>query len=150
MVERYFPVMLIEFQPYKVTETSIVFMIRGLIDGNSFAQIRPAIDKIIRQHPRYNYLLDVTEVEDISRHGVDAIIELHDEIALLGGRLAIAKANQDVYKKLYLSGADLFISIYDSYQEALADNQNDHGTMPLIHPEELFRARPIDPEDSPQ
>lgn len=123
---------------YQVSPHSIVLVFRGFLDNHSLASVLPRIEDHIQTRPTANFLLDCLELGGISMQGVQALIDLHDQIVLGGGRMAIAKAGPDIYKKLFLEGADLFIPIYDSFKEALADNQRQHGRQPPMHPRALF------------
>ena len=125
------------FKYYAVTEKSIVWVFRGALPSADFVQFSDVFATIIWQYPRKNHLFDFTDLRYIDETAIRDLLALHDDIAQAGGRMAIAKANDDIYTKLYLSGADLFIAIYDSFIEALAENQSHYGKMPLIHPSTL-------------
>jgi hypothetical protein len=88
-------------------------------------------------NPHGNFLFDLTDLRVMTIEGAQALIELYDVIALGGGRAAIAKPNEYVYTQLYLNGVDLFMPIYESFIQALAENQGHYGKMLLIHPAKL-------------
>jgi anti-anti-sigma regulatory factor len=131
---------MVVFKHYAVTDKSIVFVVKGILDRPSFGGFLPTLWRVVANDPHKNFLFDFTDLRGVDDEAVEDLLVVYDEIAMRGGRMALAKPNHEVYTKLFLNGADLFIPIYDSFVEALAENQQTYRRMLQMYPETLFSA----------
>jgi anti-anti-sigma factor len=108
---------------YVVSKGNAVIVISGRMDAEGCRAIESELWSAIRAYPRANIAIDINEVDAISSYAVGLLVEACGTVTDNGGKMALAKPQPQVYETLYLNGADVVIPIYESYQQALKENE---------------------------
>lgn len=105
---------------FKRKNKTILIRIEGEIDHHTAARLRQQTESALSEMGGKNVIFCFEEVTFMDSSGIGVMIGRYKQLQALGGRLAIACANEKIKEIILLSGLTKLIPVYESMEDALA------------------------------
>ena len=104
---------------FKRKNKTVMIQISGEIDHHTAKELRRQTENALLQMGGKNIIFCLQEVSFMDSSGIGMMIGRYKQVQALGGRVAIAYANEKIAEMILLSGLSQLLPIFDSIEEAL-------------------------------
>ena len=105
---------------FKHKNKTIIIQISGEIDHHTAKELRRQTESALMQMGSKNMIFCMKEVSFMDSSGIGMMIGRYKQLHALGGRIAIACANEKITEIIHLSGLTQLLPVFDSIEAALS------------------------------
>ncbi|WP_458407273.1 STAS domain-containing protein [Anaerotignum sp.] len=105
---------------FKKKNKTIIILISGEIDHHTSKELRRQTESALAQMGGRNIVFGFENVNFMDSSGIGMMIGRYKQLQALGGRIAIACANEKVLQIIKLSGLERLLPTFESIEEALS------------------------------
>lgn len=105
---------------FKRKNKTIIILIEGEIDHHTSKELRIQTESALSQMGGRNIIFVFRDVTFMDSSGIGMMIGRYKQLHSLGGRIAIACANEKIAEIIKLSGLTKLLPIFDTLDEALS------------------------------
>ena len=105
---------------FKKRNKTIIIMISGEIDHHTAKEIRRQTENALLEMRGKNIIFGFEKVTFMDSSGIGMLIGRYKQLHVVGGRIAVACANDTIQELIQLSGISKLIPIYDSIEKCLS------------------------------
>ncbi len=103
----------------------LVVSLSGELDHHTAKEVKNLIEEVIKNRNVRNLIFDFTNLTFMDSSGIGVVVGRYKLIRSMGGKLAIAGAQKNVNKLLYMSGINKIIETYDCVDSAVKELQEE-------------------------
>ncbi|NLT96518.1 MAG: anti-sigma factor antagonist [Clostridia bacterium] len=107
----------------KIKNDALIVSISGDLDLVIAREFRDTVDKVLKDKPIKNLILDLSEVNFIDSSGLGAILGRYKLLQQRGGRMSIWGAKPSVFRILDLSGIMKIIPVLKTTEDILRNQK---------------------------
>lgn len=104
---------------FKRKNKTMIILISGEIDHHTSAELRRQTESALVQMGGRNIIFGFEHVTFMDSSGIGMMIGRYKQLQALGGRIAIACANEKIAEIIRLSGLTKLLPTFDTVEEAL-------------------------------
>jgi len=104
---------------FRKKNKTIIIFISGEIDHHTAKELRKKTENIFSEMPVRNLVFDFKQVTFMDSSGIGMLIGRYKELQFMGGRIAIAEANQKIREILLISGLKQILPLFNTLEEAI-------------------------------
>lgn len=104
---------------FKRKNKTMIILISGEIDHHTSIELRRQTESALAQMGGRNIIFGFEEVTFMDSSGIGMMIGRYKQLQALGGRIAIACANEKIAEIIRLSGLTKLLPVFDTIEEAL-------------------------------
>lgn len=105
---------------FKRKNKTIIILISGEIDHHTSKELRRQTESALAEMGGKNIIFGFEKVTFMDSSGIGMMIGRYKQLQALGGRIAIACANEKILEIIRLSGLTKLLPTFDSLDEALS------------------------------
>ena len=103
----------------------LVVSLSGELDHHTAKEVKNLIEEVVKNRGVKNLVFDFTNLTFMDSSGIGVVIGRYKLIHSIGGKLAIAGAQKNVSKLLYMSGINKIIELFDCADDAIKNLQEE-------------------------
>ncbi|WP_405729576.1 STAS domain-containing protein [Anaerotignum sp.] len=104
---------------FKRKNKTMIILISGEVDHHTAIELRRQTESALAQMGGRNIIFGFEEVTFMDSSGIGMMIGRYKQLQALGGRIAIACANEKIAEIIRLSGLTKLLPVFDTIEEAL-------------------------------
>ncbi len=104
---------------FKRKNKTIIILISGEIDHHTSIELRRQTESALTQMGGRNIIFGFEQVTFMDSSGIGMMIGRYKQLQALGGRIAIACANEKIAEIIQLSGLTKLLPTFDTIEDAL-------------------------------
>ena len=104
---------------FKRKNKTMIILISGEIDHHTSIELRRQTESALAQMGGRNIIFGFEQVTFMDSSGIGMMIGRYKQLQALGGRIAIACANEKITEIIRLSGLTKLLPTFDTLEEAL-------------------------------
>lgn len=105
---------------FKRKNKTLIILVSGEIDHHSSKDLRAQTESALAQMGGRNIIFGFQEVTFMDSSGIGVMIGRYKQLQSLGGRIAIACANEKIDEIIRLSGLTKLLPTFETLEDALA------------------------------
>lgn len=105
---------------FKRKNKTLIIRVSGEIDHHTSAELRHQAENILMETGGRNIIFDFEQVTFMDSSGIGMIIGRYKQLQAIGGRIAVACANEKIEEIIRLSGVIHLIPVFKAIDDAVS------------------------------